>query len=134
MFMFKLHGSRQLIHILGQSFSELSVSSPENLMQSLAHYNRVTPCVPWCLCSCTKLRFSAPCTQTSQLIMASAFGRRSQPLFCETDLQGEQGVCALRSVSPIQDLGQNLRGWEEHTGVWKLWQDRFWLVGFKHLW
>ena len=50
--------------------------------------------------------------------MASAFVGRNQLLFCEMDPSlGRQGAGALRGVSPIQDVGRNLRG--EETGTWK---------------
>ena len=45
----------------------------------------------------------------SQLITASAFGKRDQ-LYSARSTCRETGVCALRSVFLIQDLGENVRG------------------------
>lgn len=63
--------------------------------------------------------------QTSQLITASAFGKRSQLILGEPSA-GRQGTCALRSVSSIQGLGHNLC--DEGQGLSQVWR---WTIGGK---
>ena len=65
---------------------------------------------PFSVASCypTKLGFSAPCTETSQLITASASGGRNQLLFCEMNLQGDGGRC-LQICLPSSGFGAKFK-------------------------
>ena len=75
---------------------------------------------------------SLPNVHKKPMVTPLAFENRKG--FTVRSTSKKTGGKALKSISPIQDLGQKLRVWGEQTGMWKCWQGRFWLEGFKHLW